>query len=88
MIFSGFMPVCSPFKPWGRLLDASPTAAHVLGDTPIPQSDLRRGFSVPLSRSLAVLAVPTSTPQVVLDGCAVSAAEGALINRTQNENAL
>jgi hypothetical protein len=36
-------------------------AALVLGDTPLPQSDLGRGFSVPLSRSLAVLAVPTGT---------------------------
>jgi hypothetical protein len=60
----------------------------VLGDTPIPQSDLCRGFSVPLSRSLAVLAVPASTPQAVLARCAASAAEVAAINRTQNENAL
>ena len=70
------------------LLDAPASAAYVLGDTPIPQSDLHRGFSVPLSRSLAVLAVPASTPQAALARRAVSVAEVAAINRTQNENAL
>lgn len=70
------------------LLDAAPSAAYVLGDTPMPQSDLHRGFSVPLSSSLAVLAVPASTPQAVLFRRAASAAEVAAINRTQNENAL
>jgi len=59
----------------------------VLDDTPIPQSDLHRG-SVPLSRSLAALAVPASTPQAVLARRAASAAEVAAINRTQSENTL
>ncbi len=65
-----------------------PSAAYVLGDTPIPQSDLRRGFSAPLSRSLAVIAAPASTPQAVLAWRAASAAEVSAINRTQSENTL
>ena len=70
------------------LLDAPASAAYVLGDTPVPQSDLCRGFSVPLSRSLAVEVVPAQAPQAVLTRRTASAAQVAAINRTQNENAL
>jgi hypothetical protein len=71
-----------------HLLDAPVGAAYVLSDTPLPQSDLSRGFTVPLSRSLAVLAVPASTRQAALVRRAATAAEVDAINRTQNENAL
>lgn len=70
------------------LLDAPATEVFVLGDTPIPQSDLHQGFSVPLSRSLAVLARPAQTPQALLSRRIATAAEVRDINRTQNDSAL
>lgn len=70
------------------LLDAPSSTAYVLGDTPIPQSNLSQGFSVPLSSSLAVLAYPALAPQATLARRVASEAEVAAINRTQNENAL
>lgn len=76
-----------PMELW--LLDAPATEAFVLGDTPIPQSDLRQGFSVPLSRSLAVLACPAqATPQKLLSRRSATTTEVSDINRTQNDNAL
>ncbi|WP_244124242.1 DUF4238 domain-containing protein [Burkholderia gladioli] len=76
-----------PMELW--LLDAPATEAFVLGDTPIPQSDLRQGFSVPLSRSLAVLACPAqTTPQKLLSRRSATTTEVRDINRTQNDNAL
>jgi hypothetical protein len=70
------------------LLDAVPPMAFVLGDTPIPQSHLGRGFSVPLSQSLAVLAVPVGIQQTSLSRRVASSTEVQEINRTQYENAL
>lgn len=70
------------------LLDAPASEAYVLGDTPIPQSDLHSGFSVPLSRTLAVQVVPAQAPQTVLARRAASAVEVTAINRMQNDNAL
>ncbi|GGZ71940.1 hypothetical protein GCM10008101_27720 [Lysobacter xinjiangensis] len=70
------------------LLDAPGTEAFVLGDTPIPQSDLHQGFSVPLSRSLAVLARPTQSIQPLLSRRSATASEIAEINQTQADNAL
>ncbi|MDR1076613.1 MAG: DUF4238 domain-containing protein [Xanthomonadaceae bacterium] len=75
-----------PMELW--LLDAPATEAFVLGDTPIPQSELRHGFSVPLSRSLAVLACPAQATQKLLSRRNATAAEVKDINRTQNDNAL
>lgn len=69
------------------LLDAPPAEAFVLGDTPLPQSDLGLGFSVPLSKSLAVCAIPSSTAQITLDRRFASTAEVRKINCTQNDNA-
>lgn len=70
------------------LLDALPPMAYVLGDTPIPQSDLSLGFSVPLSQSLAVVVYPTDIPQSLL--CRRKGIQKEIddINRTQYENAL
>lgn len=70
------------------LVDAQPPEAFVLGDTPLPQDDLKGGFSVPLSRSLAVLAIPTVTVQSGLNRRAASRSEVKAINRWQSDNAL
>ena len=70
------------------LLDAPATEAYVLGDTPLPQHDLQLGFSVPLSRSLAVQAVPGQAAQAILPRRVATAAEVMAINRTQSESAL
>lgn len=70
------------------LLDAPPTEAFVLGDTPIPQSDLGLGFCVPLSKSLAVCATQSMTAQTTLNRRLANATEVSAINRVQNNNAL
>lgn len=70
------------------LLDSPATEEFVLGDTPIPQSELQSGFSVPLSRSLAVLALPAQATQNVLSRRNATAAEVRDINRTQSNNSL
>ena len=70
------------------LLDAPATEAFVLGDTPIPQSELQQGFTVPLSRSLAVLARPAQAVQTLLFRRNATVAEVRGINRTQSDNAL
>lgn len=69
------------------LLDAVPPESFVLGDTPLPQADLGRGFSISLSQSLALVAVPTGTLQSILGRRMASAADVSEINRTQYENA-
>ena len=69
------------------LLVANPSEAFVLGDTPIPQSDLSGGFSVPLSKSLAAQAIPTKTTQATIPRRAASADEVESTNRIQSENA-
>lgn len=73
------------------LLDAPVTESFVLGDTPIPQSDLHLGFSVPLSRSLAVLARPAPTLhtlQALLFRRTATVEELREINRTQSDSAM
>lgn len=70
------------------LLDAPATEAFVLGDTPIPQFELRQGFSVPLSRSLAVLARSAQAAQALLARRNATATEVRDINRIQSDNAL
>lgn len=70
------------------LLDAPVTESFVLGDTPLPQSDLQLGFSVPLSRSLAVLALPPSATSTFLSRRTATITEVFSINRTQADNAL
>ncbi|HIE1453220.1 DUF4238 domain-containing protein [Serratia marcescens] len=71
------------------LLDAPSGEAFVLGDTPLPQSNLGLGFSVPLSKSLAVCATQaqsTITPTTVARRIA-NTAEVRAINGVQADNA-
>ena len=70
------------------LLDVPANEAFALGDTPIPQSDLHQGFTVPLSKSLAVSASPALVPQTLLHRRDATATEVHNINRTQSDNAL
>lgn len=70
------------------LLDAPTPEAFVLGDTPLPQSDLYRGFTVPISHSLAVVASPTVAIQRVLSRRTATAQEVQETNRWQFDNAL
>jgi hypothetical protein len=68
-------------------LVTAPADQHfVLGDTPLPQSDLGLGFVVPLSKSLAVVAQPSITTPTI--SCrAASPQEVAECNRKQWEMA-
>lgn len=70
------------------LLDSPAAEAFVLGDTPIPQSELQIGFSVPLSRSLAVRVRPAQSAQTLLSRRNATPAEVKDINRTQSDNSL
>lgn len=69
------------------LLDATPPSAFVLGDTPLPQTDLSRGFSVPLSKSLSVIATPAGFTKSPMIRRVATQQEVDKINRTQFENA-
>ncbi|HEV7254144.1 MAG TPA: DUF4238 domain-containing protein, partial [Mesorhizobium sp.] len=69
------------------LLDATPPSAFVLGDTPIPQSDLGQGFSVPLSRSLAVIACPAKSEKRDMTQREATQTEVDAINRGQFDSA-
>ncbi|MBZ9863325.1 DUF4238 domain-containing protein [Mesorhizobium sp. CA12] len=71
-----------------RLLDAVPPLAFVLGDTPIPQSNLILGFSVPLSKSLAVIATSAGPGKSPMTRRVATRQEVGGINRIQFENAL
>lgn len=64
---------------------AAPSGVHfVLGDTPLPQSDLGQGFVVPLSKDVAVVASPVSASAVPTIGRrAASVQEVADSNRMQ-----
>lgn len=70
------------------LLDAPSGEAFVLGDTPLPQSDLSDGFTVPLSKSLAVIAIPSTVTQKKVVRRDATPAEVKDINNTQACNAL
>ncbi|EHO4421618.1 DUF4238 domain-containing protein [Salmonella enterica] len=70
------------------LLDAPSGEAFVLGDTPLPQSDLSNGFTVPLSKSLAVIAIPSTVTQKTVVRRDATPAEVKDINNTQASNAL
>lgn len=69
------------------LLVANQPMAYVLGDTPIPQSDLGQGFSVPLSQSLAVVASPKTDQQPCINRCIATQKMVDEINKTQWDNA-
>ncbi|QLW74704.1 DUF4238 domain-containing protein [Citrobacter freundii] len=70
------------------LVDAPSGEAFVLGDTPLPQSDLANGFTVPLSKSLAVIAIPSTVTQKAVIRRDATPAEVKEINTTQADNAL
>jgi hypothetical protein len=70
------------------LLDAPPGSAFILGDTPLPQEHLGQGFTVPLSKSLALEAMPGNSSQTTMARRVATAAEVAAVNRTQWENSL
>jgi hypothetical protein len=70
------------------LLDAPPGSAFILGDTPLPQEHLGQGFTVPLSKSLALEATPGNSPQTTMPRRVATTPEVAAANRTQWENAL
>ena len=69
------------------LLDAPPTNIFVLGDTPISQSGIGQGFSVPLSQSIAIKVVPANTIQKILSRRLAIICEVDQINKEQWENA-
>jgi len=56
----------------------------MLGDTPIPQSDLHQGSSVPLPRALALLAHPVKAAQPLPSRCNVTATQVRDINPTHS----
>jgi hypothetical protein len=69
------------------LLDAPVGKSFVLGDTPMPQSKLERGFRVTLSQSLAVEVLPGPAPKTALARRTAKNSEVDDINREQWENA-
>jgi hypothetical protein len=69
------------------LLDAPQGAEFVLGDTPMPQQDLLQGFSVPISKSVAVLAQPATSPQNIMSRRVATQQEVDEINKIQWNNA-
>jgi hypothetical protein len=70
------------------LLDAPAGQYFILGDTPLPQSEAHRGFTVPLSKSVAVEALPASSAQAVIPRRQASTKEVIAINQTQWDNSL
>lgn len=67
------------------LVDAPPGSDFVFSDHPLPLSELRRGFSVPLSRTLAFEAVPRANGPFVLRRITASP---EMINRVNREQAI
>lgn len=72
------------------LLDAPINMAYVLGDTPLPQSDLGEGFTVPLSKSVAFRAVKKAIPAspATFSRKIATADEVFSINQIQRDNSL
>lgn len=59
------VPVSAALRHLSYEIIAAPAGLHfVLGDTPLPQSDLVLGFVVPLSKDVAVVASTVSAPAV------------------------
>lgn len=69
------------------LLHAPQGKDFILGDTPLPQSELGKGFRIPLSRSTAVSVTP-GAGQSPMSRSTATAAEVDAINREQWDNAL
>lgn len=83
------VPVSAALKHLSYEVVSAPSGVHfVLGDTPLPQSDLGRGFVVPLSKNVAVVACPANAPAGPTIGRrAASVQEVADSNRRQWEMA-
>lgn len=47
-----------------EVIEAPAGSYFVLGDTPLPQSDLGQGFYVPVSKVVAIRALPSPTPTI------------------------
>lgn len=68
------------------LLDAPAGSSFVLGDTPMPQSDLAAGFRVPLSKTVCFEAKPGAS-SLTLPRRAIASTEVDAINQVQWSNA-
>lgn len=69
------------------LLDAPSGSSFILGDTPVPQDDLYQGFSVPLSKSVAVKATTCTSGKASITRRQAAVSEVSAINQTQWDNA-
>lgn len=67
------------------LLDA-PDGSFVLGDTPLPDYDLGKGFTLPLSSSLTLMASPKKANALVFGRRNATKAEIKTVNQTQFDN--
>jgi Protein of unknown function (DUF4238) len=65
------------------LLDAPEGTNFILSDRPLPLRELARGFSVPLSRKLAFVAVPADGSGVILSRRPTSTKHAQLVNHAQ-----
>ena len=71
------------------VLDAAPPVEFVLGDTPLPQSDLRLGFTVPIARTVALRFQPAqNSGSPTCTRRAATSAEVGASNQWQFNNAL
>lgn len=72
------------------LLDAPASNVFVLSDTPLPQDNLIKGFSVPLSSHVAIIARPSLSPNqaTAINRRFASVEEVDAINKVQWDNAL
>lgn len=70
------------------LLDATSNADFVLGDTPLPQDNLSHGFSIPISRSVAVWAKPAIAQQTIMARRTATTEEITEVNKAQWDNSL
>jgi hypothetical protein len=69
------------------LLDAS-DGSFVLGDTPLPDHDLAKGFTLPLSSCLVLMASPKAAKYPAFSRRRATQTEIQAINRTQFDNML
>lgn len=70
------------------LLDAPVGCSFILSDTPMPQSNLNLGFSVPLSKSVAVRLIPTDVAHTQMTRRPATAAEVDDVNLEQRNRSL
>lgn len=68
------------------ILDAPAGSCFILGDTPMPQSELAAGFCVPLSKTVSLEAKPGAS-SLTLPRRAITPAEVGAINQVQWSNA-